>query len=544
MLVEPEVLHMIVEYSDYFRKLHECYADSHGHMELGCLIQFCTDFGLSPQFASCDFLRASYDSSLNVETAETDRGCATRSESANSEVKVPSAQSRLKVDESVREKSVRPRRASINPSSNTRVWFIQRSEIDHGPPANEKTAADNPPAVEPSSDSVADAGVTKSHSTVEEGKGKASLAVVFGVSAFMEIMCKIAFVHLGFYGNSVQQSSSAYARLVWLITYLCSVSDHLTRGLRRLEAGANTRQLETDKIRPSWLRAVTAIQPETTSHDQEGSDAASSGNTLRARHTLIHPHLGVGNKSIARRKIQSDLEGSKRKVLTKTLTKTLRLKIQVARLLHVRSEPEGDAVEDGASDSSSDADLHDEAPLPLQSSVDLELMKKVPKAFSKASTRVGDEMLQEDDAGQPCIRDGRCAICDRLEAASVWGYPRCRGCSIVDAMPLASHPFRRLLVGDGGGRLQMPVALPKLVQTRPATVKNDARPQPMQRLHDFVVRPDVTPPPETPVEGRLREHFMRMDRFTDRKASLHRADRESNISEETASPGASDDWPK
>merc|ERR1712151_1314520 len=44
------------------------------------------------------------------------------------------------------------------------------------------------------------------------------------------------------------------------------------------------------------------------------------------------------------------------------------------------------------------------------------------------------EELLRVEAGQPCIQDGVCVLCCNQVNPRQWGLPRCRGCSIVDAM--------------------------------------------------------------------------------------------------------------
>lgn len=54
--------------------------------------------------------------------------------------------------------------------------------------------------------------------------------VTFGLCAFIESVMKVAFVHLAFFGNSVQASSSSFAKATWLLVYLHCVFDSLRKG--------------------------------------------------------------------------------------------------------------------------------------------------------------------------------------------------------------------------------------------------------------------------------------------------------------------------
>lgn len=60
----------------------------------------------------------------------------------------------------------------------------------------------------------------------------------FGVGAFMETLCHIAFAYLGAYGNTQQQNSGGLARTVWLLTYMRSVFVHLRRSAEKRGKGA------------------------------------------------------------------------------------------------------------------------------------------------------------------------------------------------------------------------------------------------------------------------------------------------------------------
>jgi len=66
------------------------------------------------------------------------------------------------------------------------------------------------------------------------------VVLIFGVGAFLEALCRVAFMHLGSYGNIVQQSSTAYARVVWLITYLRYIFDHLRTKSEEFAASGET----------------------------------------------------------------------------------------------------------------------------------------------------------------------------------------------------------------------------------------------------------------------------------------------------------------
>mmetsp|Transcript_126732 Transcript_126732/g.405172 ORF Transcript_126732/g.405172 Transcript_126732/m.405172 type:complete len:1155 (+) Transcript_126732:57-3521(+) len=66
MIVEPEVLHLLAQHQSMFQKLHECYAEDGDLTYLG-LLQFCTDFHLTPSIASGNFVKLVFESTATVE---------------------------------------------------------------------------------------------------------------------------------------------------------------------------------------------------------------------------------------------------------------------------------------------------------------------------------------------------------------------------------------------------------------------------------------------------------------------------------------------
>jgi len=94
------------------------------------------------------------------------------------------------------------------------------------------------------------------------------------------------------------------------------------------------------------------------------------------------------------------------------------------------------------------------------------------------------EDLFDYEGGKPSIVDGNCSLCER-DLDGRWGSARCRGCSIVDAVDFAHHPFRDLLLGG-------PPAGVKLIP-------------PEAQIPDHVERNDLTSPPIGRLEGHLQK---------------------------------------
>ncbi|CAK9019329.1 unnamed protein product [Durusdinium trenchii] len=84
--------------------------------------------------------------------------------------------------------------------------------------------------------------VTAEVQAAEREKGKP----VFGVAAFVECLCRLVIGHLLVYGNSLQQTISPEARVVWLVSYLVEV----------LRQGRSTPQHIAMPDWPGWRSAA------------------------------------------------------------------------------------------------------------------------------------------------------------------------------------------------------------------------------------------------------------------------------------------------
>jgi len=354
LLVEPEVVHMATKYRGVFKELHSCYCDADGHMSFPSLLQFCSDFRLTPSLMSLNLLQATYESVQSVEVKEN------------------MLQTSQTEPLSARRKSMRAKKR----------WST-------GCEAGLLPGSRSPTSLSGASSPVG-----------------GSASSIFGVGAFTEALCKLGFVHLGFYGNTVQQSTTGYVRMVWLLVYLRNTWASLRESLSRDEVhqghvAEDSEGMANEQTPPS--RLDTALRRLTV----ELWNSPSPSFSKKLRNTVIRPKLGIGHSgrqekgfrqpSLPQRDRRSSLG-------TRSFTKDFD---------STWSLPAG----------------------PL---------------FSFADKQ---ELALECQA-ELCIEKGACRLCDRAADPSfqaTWGDARCRGCSIVDALPFDAHPFKPLLREWPGG---------------------------------------------------------------------------------------------
>jgi len=253
LMVEPEVLHLVAQHHDLMRSLHECYCeDGTGSMSYMGLLQFCTDFRLTPAIASSHIVRVVYQSARCL-----DDPVDTGSVGGSSPSPLPAA----------------PSPASPSPPSRTprlttdkRVSSVAPPLIDNlssvavprnlSPLQNRQTSEASSEGKKESSASIrrgsqlpsvgkhdTNAGMRSASSRASQVPSRVSepprhrpVAGVFGVGAFIEVLCKIAFTHLELYGNVHQSSTDGFSRMVWLLTYLRSVYSSLHSSMKKRAA--------------------------------------------------------------------------------------------------------------------------------------------------------------------------------------------------------------------------------------------------------------------------------------------------------------------
>merc|ERR1711865_1339043 len=97
----------------------------------------------------------------------------------------------------------------------------------------------------------------------------------FGVSAFVESLCRIAFTYLATYGNDPQVSSCPYVRSVWLVVYLRCVFTNLRQSLEKRTAAQGQKMGEQPKPALSCFK-----------------NAFSQGQQAQSFSGIVHESLG------------------------------------------------------------------------------------------------------------------------------------------------------------------------------------------------------------------------------------------------------------
>lgn len=423
MLIEPEVLHVVYCFQHQFRILFNCYAPK-GHMQFTELWQFCVDFQLTPRFIPEQQLRRAYDA------AECFLVLPPRL--VRKPPRVSKARGKAK-DGKGRAKAAS---SPIPPTS--QVQNLPRPE-----PERERLH---------STDSAVS-------STLSENE-QYECETVFGANAFVETLCRVAFHYLGFYGSSLQQSTSSYFKVTWLVSYLrrmsCLMLDNPPEMPEDPEAASGAAVLVT-QLPGLW--------------DDFSKD-------LPGGQTLLQPVPGPGNRKPLRRQLRQQSMAPCLKPSKQTRDAALSLKKQktmsnireavmnlgrAALVVKKMTETQqlSGMVPRKLDDSSSEEDIPQPSPSKLTLSnketkdriaalttrVAVSLHK--PKKQKKTNTNVMPvEELFKMEAGKPAVVSGICQLCGRSREDNRLGNPACRGCSIVDSIHLQAHPFAGLLSLD------------------------------------------------------------------------------------------------
>jgi len=498
MMVEPEVLHMLAKYRALFSSLHACYSDTDGHMSLQLFHQFCNDFHIIPVVVSSYSVTKFYTSAESLLPSRAD-GPVVR------EPRSMSPKRLFKVSD-VRTSCRRGKRGSRHPvpakcGSNSKQAGSPRSHLGvqgHGHEEERKLRGSLSDA------STSDLGQNGTCEPLrempwEEHSGR--VPPVFGVSAFTESLCRIVFVFLGSSGNVVQQGTSGFTRVVWLLTFLRRVFVHYKERLQsRSERGENlhgcmadavTRISEELWLSPRWvevpLLAPTTMRTslycrsdlnleldrrwgkrggywalsEMSFVDDEPPPAGAGalerrGGILvsqskapkerpnqRGSVTLVLDPLSLTDDSPS-----SDKHVGERRTVGVVSTEVL------MSMTDTGDDGRGDRRSTGSESSSDDSDAgaFDGAPArPL--SANLGCQQLAIESAQKASDRtmVPDwkkqrhQQLELQHQHDECIVDGICTLCGSSAGRAQWGDVACRGCSIVDILPFEHHILRPLL---------------------------------------------------------------------------------------------------
>jgi len=324
----------------------------------------------------------------------------------------------------------------------------------------------------------------------------------------METLCKIAFLHLGFYGNPQQQSTSSCFKLTWLLAYLRHVMEHFRQSAKR---HAEVPDCPAKRL----LEAVSQkmwIEPPVI----EGM--------LDFTPTLLQPELGLGNKKLPKRRsryqdsaprLRPALETKdqaiqqwrtqRRASAQESLTKA-RTQVSLMQALSSKKLTAMEQKKDSQDDTSDEEDEFlrgvEVSKAPLLPDLTVKNQPASDKSESEIPSAPAGGMLPVEDlfkyeAGKPAITAGQCRLCERIlsdgsrEVQAIdlltKGNPLCRGCSIIDAMQLLKHPFTRLMsstdnnvarVGGKRGKLMRPKAKPHAGDRFRSTYSPVPRPMP------------------------------------------------------------------
>jgi len=304
------------------------------------------------------------------------------------------------------------------------------------------------------------------------------MPAAFGPSAFIEAIFKLTFSYLGFFGNSLQQSTGAYTRAVWTVTYLHFVFAHLQRSLEQRKSNGEHVPDMPLMVALQEVPLQTWQRPPPLQHD-------SLTETLLQR--AVMPAPGQGQRRTKRRRL--NLHAPKLKPSLQTAGS-----VRVLHLAPVDSGPDSpDSAdeagtrergkpldEDGRASvsessvahtpTSSDEDLHEQGCRAEVSSVALHEhlagrmasargigtrrrnSKRLPSSNPRATPQAKDEKwpledLFEAESGLPTIANGMCILCGEDTLRCPWGNPACRGCSFIDGSKLDLHPLKKI-IGD------------------------------------------------------------------------------------------------
>ncbi|CAE8620891.1 unnamed protein product [Polarella glacialis] len=528
MLVEPEVLHLVIRYQELFRLMHEAYVEEEsqeagalGHMEFPELLRFCTDFRLTPNFVTEDSLRRLYDSVLCFDA-----------------VPVP----------------VTPRRPTVVGRVNTKMMLVgdvSRSKIQKSPSKSRETSpsksvSSHPRRTVSSKPQASPPKRSRTVSNVSSNDGKEKVAEtqrrhttdcptrdpeapslspeppwrgVFGPSAFIEILCKVAFMHLGYYGNRLQQSSSSYFRTVWLITYLAHTCLHMHESQeRRLGCGSPRSQssraepkepvtgpvadlLQTVPMsywqHPPQASGITALEPRSAFLQPLPGRGLRKGPTRKGALLSQMPRFMPGRhskeeakKNYLSRRRTSAADAAKNVAKAASIINALRENYSKARTLSAKEKAALKEQDEGSSSSGEEVytgtatqpaprrKVHLEKRASRWEDVRNKVLKK-PKLPETGEKLPDDQLLPLEDlfgpeGGKLAIVDDECTLCGRyltstedgaeemgssgLEAATqlCMGDPHCRGCSHIDVLNLEQHPFARIIFGPEPGKHIIP----------------------------------------------------------------------------------------
>lgn len=594
MFVEPEVLHIVAQHQSIFTKLHRSYADERGHLDYPSMLQFCTDFHLTPTICSSHQLARAYEAARSLELAPAPpplpprdappRGTRARQPGIDSAISGQSfglAARRMSVMPSAAGLAVRPgspggetdqtetgntqsgrskrsggaspglhsprqprealpgagmfatslrgenhrpnrgrqikasangltagklddlnRRALESEIASKELTPRQRAKRQAGFAQNDGSQFCSLPASVPEAprwagmlpDSLPWTQVAILAEKIATGGEElpATRPSLFGVGAFIETLCQVAFTYLGSYGNSMQQNSTGYMRVVWLIAYIRMVFCHLIDSFSRRETEpamhpslldvlktappehwSSPPYIDAPLLAPTIIRAGLKIVDPARKSKQQNTFVMTFRSKFKCQQSKSQEPLGrTRSKNVLRRvaSVDSVASGS---VRSRAMSGDV-----ASRRSPVRSRgglPEGrkerslslESQASAGSDRGPSRELpqvHEELQAggggmhkpradPTDGSgrfTDRERRRSTrrrPAETSRPSTGTSqaEPTLAEKHLGEPCIEDRYCRVCLQHAEARQWGNCRCAGCSIVDILRFEHHPLKPLL---------------------------------------------------------------------------------------------------
>lgn len=306
----------------------------------------------------------------------------------------------------------------------------------------------------------------------------------FGVSAFVETLCRVAFTYLATYGNDPQVSSCAYVRSVWLVVYLRCVFANLRQSLEK-RAAAQGRKVE-GQDKPALACFKNAFSQGHQAQSFSGIVHESLGKALQGiRAELWDTPPQPTAELLAPTIVRSGISESAGRDLALLLQHKLPARPahgQTAKLLAV-ALPGDEPMARSNSKASSGSPSHRR---------NSSKRKTMP---APAADPVPVKPATPHDV--LCVQDGFCIVCKDSRAPGQWGSPQCPGCSIVDVLPFKNHLFKKLLVHEPEQKMKTLEAKPPL-----RTHRHSFTPPPMGMSHSLR-RPqppstNATPRPPSP----------------------------------------------
>jgi len=418
-------------------------------------MQFCLDFRLAPELVPCEFVKVLYESAQCTDAMFLPPG---RSESVRSV-------------RSVGRSATRETGSSILTRGNRRL----RSDRE-GVESQDGVGARRARSVLSSVSSSFHQHLEENNDAIVAGETPIpdvpEVPTSFGPNAFIEVIFKTTFNYLGFYGNIAQQSTGAYARAVWTISYLHFVFSHLHDSLQR-------RSTNGDPIPDLPLITALRAVPMQSWHCPAPIDPNSLRKPLLQR--FVMPVASEGQHRAKRRRLNIHAPKLRPSKHTATSIRDLHVALQLKPMPSETGEELADELttqrksklvqeEDcktsaatssvAHSNSSSDDDSHIDSSDPVAAarklaSSELGTARSVSKEEQPASgpqpapnsdTEAWPlEDLFQAEAGLPTISKGCCTLCGENTLQCPWGNPGCRGCSIIDSLTLDMHPLSNLI---------------------------------------------------------------------------------------------------